>query len=159
MPNETAVPIDDGAARVADAVCERFQELRKRRPHGLSYDELAADAKISVATLRNIRNGRTRARADVLRNLSRALEWPEDYLEAVRRGEPPPLSSAAPREASAELSVIEEKLRRIVAELEHNRNRQLDQRLDHMKADIVRDVDRHMQVRFKALERLIGGPR
>lgn len=72
---------DDWAA-VARAISDRLTERR------LTQMDVAAQAKISLTTLRELQHGTNsrRRRPQTLAALSEALGWPPDYLATVLRG-------------------------------------------------------------------------
>ena len=125
--------------RVAEAVRMRIQQL------DLPYGEVARRANIGVSTLRNIRAGRHKAHVSTLRDLSRALRWPADHLKAVRDEKAHPPGSAAGQVAE-EVSIVEQALERILAELKQDMNvgfQRVIAHVDRRLGEIERRLEGH----------------
>lgn len=95
-------------AAVADAINARMDEL------GLNQRELQELSNVSKATVREIRkNIKPRNRkARILESLSKALDWHEDHLTAIREGRTPPERgkpfAKSPDDIAGRLDVIED---------------------------------------------------
>jgi transcriptional regulator with XRE-family HTH domain len=79
-------------ARVMDESWERVAEAVRNRRHslGLTQVEAAAAGGVSEPTWYLIEHARQdRYKPRTLRGIARALEWPEDAIDRIRRGEDP----------------------------------------------------------------------
>ncbi len=100
---------------VADAINRRLREL------DMTQLELAQHSQVSVATIRQLQSGDTRARRRhprTLRALSEALRWSPDHLEAVANGRTPSADPDHDDPVVAELETIRTTLAAIMARLD-----------------------------------------
>lgn len=100
---------------VADAINGRLREL------DMTQLELAQRSQVSVATIRQLQSGDTRARRRhprTLRALSEALQWSPDHLEAVANGRDPSVDPDRDDPVVAELETIKATLAAVTARLD-----------------------------------------
>jgi transcriptional regulator with XRE-family HTH domain len=101
--------VSEDWASVAEAIKERLTDLR------MTQLDLASRSAVSPATIGELvtnRNPRRRQRR-TLQALSEALDWPIGYLDAVLRGEDPPVVAEDVDPVLAELIAMREEMRRM----------------------------------------------
>lgn len=84
MPDVPVVPRGEDWDAVATAIQDRLAEMRATQM------DIAARARVSLTTLRELQHNvnARRRRPQTLTAISEALDWPQDYLARVLRGEP-----------------------------------------------------------------------
>ncbi|GAA3078233.1 hypothetical protein [Streptosporangium carneum] len=102
MKGEDMEPEDDARLRLEKAMNERRNDLR------LKWQEVAERAKISVPTLKRIRNGPGPVTAWAARGLEVALSWPQGEVFRILADEEQPAEQAeqAPRYPDPGLQAI-----------------------------------------------------
>jgi transcriptional regulator with XRE-family HTH domain len=112
---------DDRWAAVGEAVRARREEL------GLTQVELARASGVSEPTIRVLERprGPRRYRHGTLRDLARALRWPDDAVARIRAGRPPAEDLVEPSRGSVEdrLAALEAELMRLREQLAAERQR------------------------------------
>jgi hypothetical protein len=113
---------------VGDAITARLDEI------SLQQKDLSTMSGVSVATIREIQGGKDRRRGPrILRDISKALDWPDDYLSDLLHGRnpdqrsqetPEPEASAAQPDPSAFLNklafVLEQRIGQVVDVIYNN---------------------------------------
>lgn len=127
---------------VGDAITRRLDEL------DMQQKELAAVSKVSEATIREIQRGKKRRRNPrILRDISKALDWPANRLpDLLQGGQPDPQSPGT--ETEAPLGDPSAFLAKLAFVLEHRVGRVVD-----VIYDTDSDVDITIQIRHAPRER------
>jgi hypothetical protein len=131
-------------AAVSRAITDRMAELplTQRRLIERSRVSKAIVGEIQHNTVQRHRSERT------LVALSQALDWHPNHLDAILKGYPPPRIGdpvvASDKDVPSRLTVIENELRRITAQLERidSTNHRLDDVASDIKADVARLVEK-----------------
>jgi transcriptional regulator with XRE-family HTH domain len=99
---------------VGDAIREGLTGL------GMQQQELAAKSGVSPATIREIQTGKARQRNPrILRDISKALGWPSNYLAGVLQGQQPDQQSHETDEAARPADEPSVFIAKLASVLEH----------------------------------------
>jgi transcriptional regulator with XRE-family HTH domain len=102
---------------LADEMNRRRAQLR------LTWDQVAARAGISIATLRRLRNGDDPVSLDTMIGIDSALEWAPGYVEARLKGARPPSGTKSPEVGQPP----EKERQRLIREMRELRDRHLEE--------------------------------
>jgi transcriptional regulator with XRE-family HTH domain len=127
-------------AAVGRAITRRLGE------QDMQQKELAVESGVSVATIREILRGKKRRRSPrILRDISKALGWPDNHLAEVLQGRQPDLQSPETEVPDGEPADF---LARLAFVLEHRVGRVVD-----VIYNSDSDVDITIEIRHSSQER------